>query len=112
MKPQEANKIIAEYMGNRSKEETVIEYEPLIVEYVGVNYSESLDALVPVWGKMAKNKFKVEIGKNWNDGESWLCLVTDDGIHEGSPCYKPIQEAAAVATAKAILKITEQKERE
>lgn len=98
MNSQEANKIIAEFMEWELFKETVsdgIFHRPL--------FTLSLDALVPVWEKIGKYpnmtkwsglyscEFQISIGKGFK------YKIVECCNHKGT-----IQEAAAIATAKAI----------
>lgn len=117
MTAQEANKIIAEFLGWRLENNNWIlgdfekdghetgcpntdEYK----DYAPNNYIRSLDALVPVWEKL----------KDFHNGEIDISLAPDekhwvsiDHFKDGH-CYssssrgETVQEAAAIATAKAI----------
>lgn len=81
MKPEESNRVIAEYMGDQN---------------YGL-WSRDLNALVPVWQKLDKtniNFARYKIG--------WQCHV-DDCVLQGTwYSGKTMAEAAAIATAKAI----------
>lgn len=96
MEPQEANKIIAEYMG--------VSLETFLT-YNLKSYSKSLDAIVPVWEKL---EIRMSLDMNYRDMSPWACVC----VYEIAAFGETIQEAAAIATAKAILEITEQKESE
>ena len=97
MTPQEANKIIAEFMGFEFYKGLLLlrNESGLVVFETIANYTSSLDALVPVWEKLG-----VEL---WRDGDSYTCRVSrfNQGydIHHGA---ETISEAAAIATAKVI----------
>lgn len=101
MTDQEVNKIIAEFMGFELHEDYIFkEYENGIVE--DDLYTESLDALVPVWeklqidfnfmmqGSFVKNNFSI-----FKHGKA-ICAKQNK---------KTIQQAAAHATAKAIVEL-------
>ena len=107
MEAVEANKIIIEYMGEDYRS---------CCQSCGrghVDYSESLDALVPVWGKLRENG--VFINKMTNRSYNHFSMFSDKkgSIGVDYPASKPfdfyesidnetIQVAAAIATAKAI----------
>lgn len=105
MNDNEVNKIIAEFMGvpwcpcNDGFKVEAHDLHP--------KYTESLDALVPVWDKLG-GKTGIDITIQ-NDGidclEKYQVKLDSDFIVESS-WYKTIQQAAAHATAKAILEIT------
>jgi len=78
--PQEANKIIAVFIGYRHDG---TKYDDMVLR----GRYESLDALVPVWMTIGK------IPKDFDNGRHWDI----DCFFEES-----IQEAACIATAKAI----------
>ena len=108
MTPEEANKIIAEYMCYRLREGYSDRWcnekgscgEPDFI---------SLDALVPVWEKLKENG--VWLNKLGNRNYNQFCLFADKPTETYTP-FSPfdffehigetIQEAAAIATAKAI----------
>lgn len=110
MTDQEVNKIIAEFMGE-SAEKLRIEQYATSKESVSITLDFpylSLDALVPVWEKL---RGKISGYRN-------ICIETDylnfdeDGnfwrfgincAPKISQTYESIQQAAAHATAKAIL---------
>lgn len=98
MTPQDADRIIAEFMGV-----TRGYYEG---DYYHENYSESLDALVPVWKALEFYDIKLEDIRY--DRLGWTCdfngKITE---HENDEIYLNIFEAAAMATAKAILELKE-----
>lgn len=109
MKASEANQIIAEYMEAKFREYSELyhydEYHSLYGrEPDEFLYTQSLDALVPVWEKLnykvivyyqniycSKGLFEVVAHSRHGD------LKMSKGVSENS-----IQEAAAIATAKAI----------
>ena len=99
MNSDEANRIIAEYMGNELGGYYVCNTEDC--DEIKT-YGDSLDALVPVWSQLAtvdgfrfSNRLTIFKDKSVSD------VSTSRGIcclEEG----KTIQEAAVIATAKAI----------
>lgn len=106
MNSEEANRIIAEYMGYKYRDGS----ETKIVQgeaYTRLcKYNKSLDALVPVWEKLKLEKclcVKFSLLKNkrdfceFNYGE-YGAADWQDSIEQ----LGKIQEAAAIATAKAI----------
>jgi len=91
MTDNEVNKIIAEYMEQYC---THIENAWL------PKYTESLDALVPVWEKLGKERFTLDMKAHKEDRYTvWRMPYGDESNGE------TIQQAAAHATAKAILEI-------
>lgn len=122
MTDQEANQIIAEYMGLRV-DRYFGSLSMLIVNSSGQSaevssYTKSLDALVPVWEKMAKDI------RFWGGIMVYSCIVkgvkqsfdvesnNQDELHleTYSEDKETIQQAAAHATAKAILELKYTKE--
>ena len=102
MTPQEANKIIAEYMGLRY----VLEMNH-VISYSGLKvspYSKSLDALVPVWERYELfTEYKFDICHALKGERRWGFLIntfTRSFSFEGQG--STLQEAACIATAKAI----------
>lgn len=104
---KQADKIIAEFMGTK--------YNHICIDYADKDkylsdlYSESLDALVPVWEKLG-DRFSMNYYR-----ESELHCDTNGVIHRFTFCddmlsdtkevvenYN-VHQAAAIATAKAIL---------
>jgi len=112
MKPEEANKIIAEYMGfklvYRGVKNSVYFIGNEKEECASVTYTQSLDALVPVWQKMSKNDGILIYSPIDGDlSEASFDLETnldiDHGGWEIDRIDAPtIQEAAAISTAIAI----------
>jgi len=113
MTSEEANKIIAKYMCNCSTQykakgrKVYISHNPDPYKFYehGKVYSESLDALVPVWEKL---KVKPDFKYNYLDN-SISCGLHDymdfgfySGVVGGFQRAESIHEAAAIATAKAI----------
>jgi len=113
----EVNKIIAEFMGYHlvSDEEWHNE-NPGKLLYHAVDdqtdyidrYTKSLDALVPVWGKLREKyeyyRLKLEIYPNV--GVDTVMKINKQWINESNLSKdKTIQQAAAHATAKAILEL-------
>jgi hypothetical protein len=133
MTPQEANKIIAEFMDeeiradywrlediiNKQDPELItiekIEYAKLrIVNFFEsdiVRYSESLDALVPAWEKL-KNDFIMDLRQHFGYHKGYKYFIRligrgDNSIYvKGEHVSFSIQQAAAIATAKAIQELT------
>jgi hypothetical protein len=107
MTNEEANKVIAEYMGwvpKRINKSLISGWSKDSV-YVDADYfSESLDALVPVWEKM-KSIFNEE--DNFISSEVRLNKYREEyrcRLMSGTICSTAytIQEAAAIATAHCI----------
>jgi len=124
MKVEEANKIIAEFMDcDNYKYMLVIDKVPnksiLSVElmeamkiksrnpYVSVHYySNSLDNLVPVWDKMAFLNINIDVNTFDDNGLEGITFIIKDS--KGNSYWNnnnnglTIQQAACIATAKAI----------
>jgi hypothetical protein len=95
MTPQEANKIIAEFMGNINPVPSNIDELSEKQKKIYQPYAYSLDALVPVWEKMKlRQYFSYESGI--------FRIYKSKHRNNWSGIGKTIQEAAAIATAKAI----------
>lgn len=100
MTDKEVNKIIAEFMGYKLCEESGIMSGEKIVYKHSRQYTISLDALVLVWEKLrmfpmiSEYKFKYQCNLGFVTGE----VCTKDTI----------QQAAAHATAKAILELKDE----
>lgn len=112
MTPEKCNKIIAQYMGYENIQHEYDEFTGKFLTFVIIEdsvlgavtkcllYSKSLDALVPVWEKLRINKAEVLRGI-----DCWFFNI--DNRHYYSDCAAPtIQEAAAIATAKAIQELS------
>ena len=103
MTPQEANKIIAEFMGYETdgsviaKAIAVVKVSDGEPDYIGA-YSEYLDSLAPVWEKL--NLDGGWVYDSCGGKESWI--ITFTGKEDSGEWCPTIQEAAAIATAKAI----------
>lgn len=91
MNDKEVNKIIAEFMGFNESDIEVGCYP---------KYTNSLDALVPVWEKL-KTK-QVRLGDSYGFDQCQLYTGIDPTIWSDG---KTVQQAAAHATAKAIKEI-------
>jgi hypothetical protein len=104
MEVEKAYKIIAEFMGAYKRKNKYGYYRPV------PNYTTSLDELVPVWEKIKMNwsasyiRFSIP-SKKRRDCNMYKCSF--EGIVFSNENGSTIQEAAAIATAKAILKIKE-----
>lgn len=107
MNKEEANKILAEYMGteiNPEDDSVFMEEEDYIVyDYL---YSDSLDALVSVWEKLdidgqAYDNYDREFMKH----EFRIYITNNRELLDFQGNGQSIQEAAAIATAKAIQEI-------
>ena len=102
MKIKEANEIVAEYMGFgfNATETCLVDKD----HNLSALYSDSLDALVPVWEKLDVRHFRYEnrygnyfsIHYGTNDAYDTKTRVDHMITSE------TIQEAACIATAKAI----------
>jgi hypothetical protein len=105
MNIKEANQIIADFMG--------LEYN-LNGDYAGwvrngcflqFPYSKSLDSLIPVWEKLGYMSLGIH---QFTDGEKSITMYTDNydsDSYEYEELPNNWKEAAAIATAKAILKL-------
>ena len=107
MSDNEVNKIIAEFMGYNCDGEYLPDSDYNEPNYVKV-YTKSLDALVPVWGKLREEyeyyRLKLEIYPNV--GVETAMRINMQWIHESHFSKdKTIQQAAAHATAKAIFEL-------
>jgi len=105
---REANKIIAEFMGRKFVSMTPECEYMCVIKSDEPNYekaySTSLDALVPVWEKIHEQTlWNFEICSDTT--EAFQIIWHHFGINKvdyESPLNMSIQEAAAIATAKAI----------
>lgn len=91
MKPQEANKIIAEFMGSS--------YYKNENDYSGM-FSKSLDALMPVIEKLKDDNFECFCWLNINKGTN-SCEWKINGRHDIEENESP-SVSLAIAIAKAI----------
>lgn len=113
MTNEEVNKIIAEFMGWRIATDGSEDFFYLDRRWESNIYTESLDALVPVWEKLCpKLDFMTGIYIEPEiNGYLHEVGFYDDGGFGIERClsvkYKTIQEAAARATVKVILGIRE-----
>lgn len=87
MTQEEANKIIAEYMGVPEDS----------IGYSWSNYSKSLDALVPVWEKMRA----LQVNVQWAIKSHTVFISSLHGNWQRGDSLD-IKQAAAIATARAI----------
>lgn len=109
METKEANKIIANYMGlyvHKKHIVTSVRLGRVNGSHVGPLYSESLDALVPVWEKLDLNMISID---DMNGLASVRCGVSAWSLKNerkfliaAKNIKVSIYEAAAIATAKAI----------
>ena len=93
MKDEEVNKIIAEYMGVKAITQTMLNMGKL-------NYTESLDALIPVWIKLGSTDIELHTYR-----ENEASVTPTDFLSTGSAIGISIQQSAAHATARAILEL-------
>lgn len=113
MTDEEVNKIIAEFMCLDIRE---VNGNQLYVwehnDMASALYTESLDALVPVWEKLSEDNpscdtIKIDLVKG-NESASFV-FWNRSFFHDGEIKYysegKTTQQAAAHATAKAILEL-------
>ena len=104
METEDANKIIADYMGRYE-----MDYSANRKKYFINYYDKSLDALVPVWEKLSGLEFEYpDLGKNVFSGKYCAKLYYFNG-RDSVPCAsgwrETIQVAACIATAKAIMEL-------
>lgn len=107
MTPQEANKIIADFMGLEMSQfehrENYVFKRNHAERYA--LFTDSLDALVPVWEKGGLTLI-INLDFMPQKIDKWSVSVAFWAIRgEFSGKGKTIQEAAAIATAKAILEL-------
>ncbi len=105
MKPDQANKIISEYVEgvslidfNKFHYKQSEDSQFLIPKKL---YSKSLDALAPVWEKL--NDWDLDITIRWCNNE-WQCDMNNRHIFTAS---STVQEAAAIATAMCIQELND-----
>ncbi len=111
MTNNEANKVIAEYMDNVNP--IPINLSELSSEQLKIYlpYIHCLDALVPVWKKIAKDSSRcVDINAFFGDESSCEFSVSYNGWFDESSDCGTAQESAAHATAKAILALEKRNE--
>lgn len=115
MTSQEANKIIAEFMGEKFPTISC-KVCGICEDHEVIEYTESLDALVPVWEKLNPKKCSPKIVSLGGLSGHWVCVVryayklgSLDWDGEIVEAASTAQEAAAIATAKAILDLTKSK---
>lgn len=101
MNATDCNRVITEFMGDRLSECPTCKAGDLPWQ---PNYSESLDALKPVWSKMGHETY-VEIYLT-HDGAFDVDVTHPDLRRPVSFHSDHVSEAAAAATARAILEIT------
>lgn len=112
MDNNEVNKIIADYMGwelseGRACVLLIIKDE---IHNTSDLYTDSLDALVPVWETL---QYDIQIETEFDDGfRGWgvCCLQRDYRVYSGT--HRTIQEAAAHATARAIKELDRETKKE
>ena len=112
MTDQEVNKIIAEFMGwsfSYHKTSVFLEIDGEICDG-SLLYTESLDALVPVWNKIKNYAIYIEDFTKNNEDENDVFVVQFDMYPHGKMISNmssqlTIQLAAAHATAKCILEL-------
>ena len=116
MLAEEADKIISEFMGWRAEKLVASSAGPLWISPSGnpgiiPSYSQSLDALVPVWEKLKQGICPRSIGvgiypKYYDTPDSCLAVKVfgyeDIEDFTLSATDKTIQEITAIATAKTI----------
>lgn len=97
MKNEEVNRIIAEYMGTKFNHICIDHAD--VDKYLCDLYTESLDALVPVWEKLEKG-FEIKLSIFTH---AKTAMIYDASLSDGYG--DKVQQAAAHATAKAILEL-------
>ena len=100
MTPQEANKIIAIFMGLTVSEDqngVLCEWVDSLSYGYPLAYNKSLDSLIPVWEKIRRG-FNIDLIKSV---DNYYCSV-NNGEYYKDDARETIQEAACIATAKAI----------
>lgn len=108
MTPQEASEIIAKFMGYK-KLDPPTRANRFDIRWVkgkkrmsSLDFHRSLDALVPVWEKLIQNKDNKYLQLR-RQGEMFLCGIEDQYPNDFDwTMSENAQEAAAIATAKAI----------
>jgi hypothetical protein len=104
MSDNEVNKIIAEFMGFEYSHGLILlrNKEGAIWLEDDADYVSSLDALVPVWERLGNVEYELK-----KDNERFTCALCNytTGFVVIESYYKTIQQAAAHATAKAILEL-------
>ena len=103
MKKEEASKIIAEFMLKGKAFANVDE----VISYGEPNYL-SLDALVPVWVKLKFEDIEIIKGIGTARGLFFSTLNVNLKKYDGGE-QPTIQAAAAIATAKAIQEVSNEK---
>lgn len=118
MKIEEADKIIAEYMGTDCKDSecdwnTKGDTCKICTDRVfdsKLKYDQSLDALVPVWGKLKKDN-KIVFVLFTDDQHGWNIETLQYSPYEQKQIFheeyenRTIQESVCLAAAKAIKEI-------
>lgn len=98
MKPSEADKIIAEFMKDHWPDSHMRGI---------IDYSQSLDALVPVWEKLSGKDFydnvRLKICSKFPSAQ----IIIGEEFKSAIEIQDSIQQAAAIATAKAIQELDE-----
>ena len=103
MDKYEVNKIISDYMDNKNPIPINIDELSDKQRKMYLPYVCSLDALIPIWEKAV-----LEIhNTNWHNQKEWHVVLFKRGYRFDWSKAKTIQEAAAHATAEAILKLNE-----
>jgi len=106
MTTDEANGVCAEFMGWKFSTDGSGDYFYLERRWESDIYSESLDALVPVWEKLEPRSELIFDRFYDDEGDYWHVYFKDQKI---SITYTSLQEAACIATAKAIQELKENK---
>lgn len=106
---EEANKIIAKYMGlyvHKKNIVTSVRLGRVNGSFVGSLYSDSLDALVPVWERMnIKLDFEIVLS-HFPDGTCYDSKFVNITEYKSDTS---IQHAACIATARAIKELNQTK---
>jgi hypothetical protein len=108
MTNNEASEIIAKYMSYAIRRNGKIHKDDKSIEVI---FTKSLDSLIPVWKKIAKDSSRcVDINAFFSDESSCEFSVSYNGWFDESSEWGTAQESAAHATAKAILALEKRNE--
>ena len=96
MEINEANKIIAEYMGYSRDDYLSGWFDGNDKQVKYLDYREHLDDLVSVWEKLGLHNISFQLDQKF-------CIINDKKVFVSAVSgLKTIQKAACIATAKAI----------
>jgi len=102
MKPEEADEIIAEFMGFEIEDGQICLRDNCCGYYYDKVFSESLDLLVPVWEKLMDGAFYKITLNDYGLGSPIVNTEWYEGKKSIGKSDETVQQAAAIATAKAI----------